>query len=173
MAVKNHSEVAAGARHGIHQLTYPDAANRVAGTNEGTGATPKAFDVAKQDDDDSLWLLTVLSPLTWLQIASGSGFIVGGKGTDIASANDAAAPDGNYCNVTGATQINTMATTGITVGTMVTFQFDSTPTVKYLTAGTGAQFYFPDASDFVATAGSTLTVRYDGTYWHAVGRSTA
>ena len=68
MATKLHSAVAGGSRHPIHQLTYPDAANRIAGTNEGTGATPKDFDVAKQDDDDSLWLLTAAVGPTWYQI---------------------------------------------------------------------------------------------------------
>lgn len=68
MATKLHSAVSAGARHPIHQLTYPDAANRIAGTNEGTGATPKTFDVAKQDDDNSLWLLTNTVGPTWDQI---------------------------------------------------------------------------------------------------------
>ena len=65
MATKLHSAVAGGSRHPIHQLTYPDAANRIAGTNEGTGATPKDYDVAKQDDDDSLWLLTSAAGPTW------------------------------------------------------------------------------------------------------------
>ncbi len=65
MATKLHSTSAAGSRHGVHQLTYPDAADRVAGANEGTGATPKDFDLAKQDDDDSLWLLTSAAGPTW------------------------------------------------------------------------------------------------------------
>ena len=77
MAVKLHSSVSGGARHPIHQLTYPDAANRVAGTNEGTGATPKDFDVAKQDDDDSLWILLDAAIPTWRQIAGNSLAISG------------------------------------------------------------------------------------------------
>ena len=94
------------------------------------------------------------------------------KGTDLASANDMAVPAGNYCDVTGTTQINTMAATNITAGTHVTLQFDGSVTVKHATAGTGAQLQLAAAGDFAATAGDTLLLVYDGTYWREISRTT-
>lgn len=73
MATLNHSEVLAGSRHPIHQLEYPDATNREAGTGETTGATPKLYDIAKQADDESLWEMIDQSPLTWAQVSIGAG----------------------------------------------------------------------------------------------------
>lgn len=75
MGTKVHSQVIAGARHAIHNLEYPNAANRIAGTGEGSGINPPTFvnlyQIAKQDDDDSLWMLTSVSPLTWVSLATG------------------------------------------------------------------------------------------------------
>jgi hypothetical protein len=99
------------------------------------------------------------------------GLILGGQGTDLASANDMAAPNANYCDVTGDTQINTMAATNLTAGTFIVLQFDSNPLVKHATAGAGAQFQLQGAGDFATSAGDTLTVVYDGTYFREITRS--
>lgn len=100
------------------------------------------------------------------------GIKLNGQGTDIASANDAAAPDAHYCDVTGTTQINTMATTGWKTGDLpLSLKFDSNPVVKHATAGTGAQFQLAGSGDFSASAGDTLIVVYDGTYWREVSRT--
>jgi hypothetical protein len=75
MADTNHDELNPGDIHVPHNLTYPDAANRIAGTNEGTGITVTAdnlYQLAKQDDNDSLWMLIDVAPLTWLSIAPGT-----------------------------------------------------------------------------------------------------
>lgn len=75
MATKLHSQVVEGSRHAIHNLTYANAANRIAGTGEGSGINPPTADnlwqIAKQNDDDSLWMLVDESPLTWKQIPVG------------------------------------------------------------------------------------------------------
>jgi hypothetical protein len=75
MATKLHSLVVEGSRHAIHNLTYANAANRIAGTGEGSGINPPTADnlwqIAKQNDDDSLWMLVDESPLTWKQIPVG------------------------------------------------------------------------------------------------------
>jgi hypothetical protein len=71
MANKNHSLVVEGSRHAVHNLTYPDAANRIAGTNEGKGITvtiDNLWQWAKQDDNDTLWMLSSVAPLTWIQV---------------------------------------------------------------------------------------------------------
>ena len=56
--------------HRIQSLEYANAAAR-------TGATGLTSDdvgrVARQTDDDSFWLLTDDSPLTWLEIGGGGG----------------------------------------------------------------------------------------------------
>jgi len=71
-----HGTVLPGARHGIHNLTYPDATNRIAGTNEGNGiilAADNLYQIAKQDDDESLWMLVAVGPpLVWLEINTGA-----------------------------------------------------------------------------------------------------
>jgi len=107
-----------------------------------------------------------------VQSCVASRMIQGAQGTDIASANDATfTHDGNYFDVTGAVQTNTLSATGIQAGTMIILQFDGAPTVKHATAGAGAQFQLAGAADFVATAGDTLMLVYDGTYWREVSRS--
>jgi hypothetical protein len=63
-----HSKASLGARHPIHNWEYADTAAR-------TGATGFAsFDigkVAKQLDDDTLWVLTATTP-TWQPLAGGT-----------------------------------------------------------------------------------------------------
>jgi len=71
MADTLHSQVRPNSRHAIHNLTYPDSADRLAGTNEGSGivvGTSNLYQIAKQDDDDSLWMLTSIAPLAWKSI---------------------------------------------------------------------------------------------------------
>jgi hypothetical protein len=84
--------------------------------------------------------------------------------------------DGNVFNVTGATQINTLAfSTGqaFRPGTVVVLIFASNPTVKHNTAGTGNSFDLAGNVDYATAAGATLTVVFDGTYWKEIGRSAA
>lgn len=83
MATKLHSNVLAGSRHPIHQLEYPTQADRIAGTNEITGATPKDYDVAKVNSDDSLWLLTDAGTLAWSQIVTSSSTSTFGDDVDL------------------------------------------------------------------------------------------
>jgi hypothetical protein len=75
MTDKAHSLVNEGSRHAIHDLTYANASDRIAGINEGKGYNPppsnKLWHIAKQDDDDSLWMIVDVSPLTWKQIPTG------------------------------------------------------------------------------------------------------
>ena len=99
------------------------------------------------------------------------GVLQGFKGADLTSANDMAVPAGNYVDVTGAVQINTMAVTGLQAGTVITLQFDGAPTVKHATAGAGAQFALAGSVDFTASAGDTLTVVYDGSVWREMART--
>lgn len=100
------------------------------------------------------------------------GRIQGAQGADIASANDMSiGADGNYYDVTGATQINTIVATNIKAGTMITLQFDSNPLVKHATAGAGSQLQLAGAVDFSSSAGDTLTLIFDGTFYREISRA--
>ena len=73
MATRNHSDARAGSRHAIHNLSYPDAANRAAGTNETNSIVVDAdnvYQVALQLDDNTLWLLTDTTPITWVGLGA-------------------------------------------------------------------------------------------------------
>lgn len=94
------------------------------------------------------------------------------KGADVASANDMTLGGGGISfDITGATQINTIATTSYQAGDIVILQFDGAPTVKNLTAGTGAQIELGGSVDFVASAGDELGLKYNGTYWREIFRT--
>lgn len=94
------------------------------------------------------------------------------KGADVASANDMTLGGGGISfDITGATQINTIATTNYQAGDIVILQFDGAPTVKNLTAGTGAQIELAASADFTASAGDELGLKYNGTYWREIFRT--
>jgi len=93
------------------------------------------------------------------------------QGSDVASAADITLGEGNYFDITGTTQIDTMVATNWAPGSVVHLQFDANVTVKHATAGGGAQFQLSAAGDFAATAGDTLSLVYDGTYWRELART--
>ncbi len=93
------------------------------------------------------------------------------QGSDVASASDITLGAGNYFDITGTTQIDTIASTGWTIGSFVVLQFDASVTVKHNTAGTGASLQLAGSGDFSATAGDTLMLVYDGTDWREVSRT--
>ena len=100
----------------------------------------------------------------------------GSKGADVASAGTITLTQGNFFDITGTTTIDFITTTLWKQGTPITLQFDSAVTINHDTgsvpANTGALFL--DGSVNIAfTAGSTLTVVYDGTYWRETGRMVA
>src|SRR5688572_25862554 len=67
--------------HVIHAFTFADTAEREA----GTGYTLTAADVLKvafQEDDETYWVLTDDSPITWVQIGGGGSSV--GKSSRVA-----------------------------------------------------------------------------------------
>jgi len=96
----------------------------------------------------------------------------GFQGTDVTSASDIVLTRGNYFDITGTTTINTISGTGWRAGSVVSLQFDSALTVANLTAGAGAQIRLNGATNFNATAGSTLTLVYSGALWIELARMT-
>ena len=68
-----HDTLDYGERHGVANLNYADAANRIAGTNEGSATVLSAANVgqyADQLDDNSTWKLTNHSPITWVGVSN-------------------------------------------------------------------------------------------------------
>lgn len=71
MTTTYHTEVEAGSRHAIHNLSYSNRANREAGTNEGSGielAAANVGQVALETSTVTYWILTDHSPITWVQL---------------------------------------------------------------------------------------------------------
>jgi hypothetical protein len=98
------------------------------------------------------------------------GRVLGFQGADVASANDTTLSTGNYFDITGAVQINGIAVAGWTVGSVVILQFDSNPVVKHNTAASAgfASLQLAGSVDFNSSAGDTLMLVYDGTYWRQI-----
>lgn len=96
---------------------------------------------------------------------------------DVASANDLTlGGDGNYFTVTGATTINGIADSGWQSGSVVHLRFASTPTVT--NGGSPSAGYeeilLNGSTNWTPTAGSTLTLVYDGSLdsWVELARMT-
>lgn len=111
-------------------------------------------------------------------IRTGTGLVEFGgrmltnKGANVASTgNLAVGIGGNYFLITGTTQINRLSATDWKAGSFVVLEFDNTVTVKHGGAGTGAQIALSGSVDFVATAGDTLMLAYNGTLWREVSRT--
>jgi hypothetical protein len=102
-----------------------------------------------------------------------AGRVLGQQGADVTAANDTTLGVGNYFDITGTTTINGIAVAGWTAGSTVTLQFDASVTVKHNTAASAgfASLQLAAAGDFSATAGDTLLIIFDGTYWREVSRT--
>lgn len=100
----------------------------------------------------------------------------GAQGLAVTAANNLTLGlDGNYFQITGATQINLIDNTAWPGGSWITLKFNSTPTVKHNQAVSGAfkPLMLAGAVDFVATANDTLSLRYDATdaLWYETSRA--
>lgn len=113
---------------------------------------------------------TVTSKGTWVW----NGRLEGGKGSDIASADEITLGlDGNYFDITGSTEINHITETGWQAGAVLVLQFDASVIVKHNTASTPpeAPILLSGAGDFSATADDTLQLVYDGAAWREISRT--
>jgi len=95
------------------------------------------------------------------------------QSADVASANDITLVDGNYIDITGATEVQRILGTGWIAGSIVVLQFDSNPQVTHNTAAGGGYFgiQLAGAGNFSATAGDTLTLVFDGAWWRECART--
>jgi hypothetical protein len=107
-----------------------------------------------------------------------SGRVLEKQGADVVAINDLVlGGDGNCFEITGATQINHIDSTGWQNGALITLLFAGAPTVDHAnaTAGANITILLATAADFVASAGDTLTLRLceiGGVQaWREVGRA--
>lgn len=127
-------------------------------TNGGSGAT------ALNDSEIALQVQNNFDPIVefWGNFTSKFyGRVLEAQGADVASANDLnLGKDGNTFEITGATQINAIATAFWQNGARITLLFTSNPTVKNNTAGGAgtAVILLAGSVDFSATAGDTLSL---------------
>lgn len=87
-----------------------------------------------------------------------------GGGAAVASATAMPLPTGRVFHVTGTTNITSITSTNFASGAVITIIFDG---VLTFTDGSNLKL----AEDFVTTAGSTITLVYDGTNWYEIARS--
>jgi hypothetical protein len=97
----------------------------------------------------------------------------GSQGADVVSATNISAAS-NYQQVTGTMDINDINSTGWTAGSVIILQFAGG--LSLLSQGDGAaaavapqaNIVLAGDSDLVVTAGSVVTLVYDGTVWREV-----
>lgn len=91
----------------------------------------------------------------------------------IASANNLTLGNGNVQEVTGATQINLIDSTGWITGALVILAFDSNPLVKngQTVSGSNLPIRLAGSVDFTAAAGSKLTLLFTGATFDEVSRT--
>lgn len=160
------------------------AATAAIGLNVNGGAVARTsnlvefVDLSTSTTGAALSITAATTGQTAINVASGKVKLAGrfqlGKGTDVASAGDLVlAGNGNVFHITGTTTINAVTTTNWQAGSMVTFIFDGSVTVKHNIAGGAntAVMLLAAAGDFSATANDTLTLVYDGTSWFEVCRT--
>ena len=97
------------------------------------------------------------------------------QGASVASANNlTVGTDGDYFQITGATQINLLDSTSFQGGADITVKFNGAPLVKHNQAVSGAfkPIMLNGGVDFATAASNTLTLVYDSTdaKWYETGR---
>lgn len=112
------------------------------------------------------------------QVAASGGLqaigsrVQGAKGADVvAAATLTLGTDGNYFNVTGATAVDFITTTGWQAGSMITLRLVSNPTLNHNTGsppGTAAALFLAASGNVTTSANDMITLVYDGTLWRQV-----
>ena len=94
--------------------------------------------------------------------------IQGLKGADVVAATTITLVDGNFFDITGATQIDAIVSTNWQAGSTIVLHFDSTPIVGN---NIGTDGIILAGGAFTATADDTLTLIWNGTRWEELSRS--
>lgn len=128
----------------------------------GTGSTP---DVTPGDDDLYVEGTLEIDGATLLDGAvTLTNDIYVKKGSDAASAGELDIGAGTYFDITGTTNITSIAAADSIAGRFIVLQFDGALT---FTDGNNLKL----AGNFVTTADDTITLICDGTNWHEISRS--
>lgn len=107
-------------------------------------------------------------------ITAVAGAVQEKRGANATAANNLVLTrDGNCWQISGATQINLLDTTGWQDGAVVRLVFLGAPTVKHNQAlsGTNAPILLAGGVDFVASANDTLTLMRIGNSWYECSRA--
>jgi hypothetical protein len=97
------------------------------------------------------------------------------RGADVASANDLTlGTDGNLFALTGTTTVNRILTTNWQSGSKLTISFGNLTIAHNVASGSGyAGFKLAGSANFSPGAnGGNLTVRYNGTQFEEISRTT-
>ena len=93
-------------------------------------------------------------------------------GFGIASQNNISLPAiGNVFNITGTTQINTIAFGNRKRGATIILLFSTSITIAHNSTGSGTPIILSGAVNFSATANASLMLTYDGTFWREISRT--
>lgn len=137
------------------------------------GGTANQFYHLSQADFNAL---TGLSGVATLFAATiNGGRLQEKQGAAVASANNLTlGTDGNYFQITGATQINLLSSVSWQGGSIARLKFNSTPTIKHnqATSGNFKPILLNSGVDVTAAIGSTLALEYDSTdsAWYELAR---
>lgn len=152
--------------------TYPEfTISSAAGTDTNFATDDLTF------DGDRLHNLTGFS----CGLQAGTVYMDAGRfetdmGGDVTSSNNlTVGGDGNIFKVTGNTQVNAITISDWQEGSQIVLEFTGTPTVKHNTAGGAgtAPIFLAGSVDLIAGAGDSLSLYYNGTYWHEQSRKIA
>lgn len=96
----------------------------------------------------------------------------GSEGSNTASANDITISYGSFFTVTGSVEMRGLIQLGFPSGTIISMKFTGTPLIKHNGAASGGfgKYLLNGSIDFTPTAGSILTLLFDGTNWNEVTR---
>ena len=160
--------------HGKNNTIVGSGAD-VTSTNQ-TNSTAIGYQATATADNQMMFGNASVTANVFHGSISTSGRALGAQGAAVASANNLTlGADGNYFQITGATQINLLVSTNWTGGSEVTLKFNSTPTVKHNqgVSGVNKPILLAGAADFVATANDTLSLIYDSTdaVWYETSRA--
>lgn len=150
MSVSRHDQQPAGEIHIVYNWSYADAATRGAAVGFVAGDVGK---LARQEDNNTLWMLIDDSPVTWVQVGGvpGTGDVTGpGSATDNAVVR--------FDGTGGKTVQNSLATVddsgGVNIPTGQTYNINGSPhTHTGLVPGAHATEHENGGGDEISVAG--------------------
>ena len=97
------------------------------------------------------------------------------KGSDIASATTITIPtDGEFCEITGTTEIDLIETAGYEVGKTISLKFTDACILGYEKAASDTAYgiHLIKGASYTTVAGDILMLKFDGAFWQEVNNLT-